>query len=1573
MFKMRVRVTIFIILVLHSIVKSQCVSLTTLSSPYSQDFNTLSNTAGSTTNNLTITGWFLTESGGGARDNEQYAVDTGASNTGDMFSYGSASATDRSIGGLRSGTLIPTFGSCFTNNTGSTISSLNISLVGEEWRLGTASRTDQIDFQYSLNATDLSTGTWVDVNALDFITPNTTTAGAKDGNATGNKTSLSATINSLSIPNGATFWIRWTDLDASGADDGLAVDDFSLTPNGCTPLTPNITGPTSVCSGGNVTLNAGSGYSAYAWSNSGGAAQSAMFSNITSNTTYSVTVTDANGCTGTDTHSVTVNANPTPTITGPTSVCSGGSVTLDAGSYALYDWSNGGGSNQTANFMNITTMTTYTVTVVDNNTCLGTDSHTVSINSLPTATAGSNSPVCPKTTLTLTGGANGNSYSWSGPDMFSSMNQNPTIPNVSASKAGIYTLTVTDGNMCTNTASTTVVVNPVPVILPLATARCSNAQWGFGLPATTQNGVPVNALSVRTLTAAPGLTLISSQIPPVLPATGLAAAITLPEVWQNPTSNPLDVIYTVSATADGLCYGDSVEVKVTINPLPTAMISGASTICANQTSTLTASGGSTYVWSNGGMTNSINVGIGSYSVTATDGNGCTDTESYNINQNNTGNNGTSGIYESYVVMNTTGSNTYYDLQNPTVNPDFNGFNLGSFQEGGSALINGGEIKTYKNNPANICGGRIYYSVYPSAGMPGSFTSINLPFAANLGGPNQQWSNTTSNNNFLSSLTPGMYKIAVYVDASGDGLNPTTCGCDPLHVQNNTGAFWIADFTVTSACAPIDAGTISGDNSLCVGEVTTLTTNGDMGGTWSSSDEDVATVDNTGEVTALMEGPTIIKYKVFGAMSCPDDSATFNLTVNPNPSASVNITETSGIANGDGVICNGASVTLTASGGTSYLWDNGITNGVAFSPVDTTTYNVTVTDANGCSATESETINVNSLPTASISIVESSGNSSNDGILCSGSSVTLSGGGANTYIWNNMVTNGVSFIPGGTTVYTVTATDNNGCSDTETATIFVNSLPTATISKSETSGNINNDGIICSGASVTLSGGGASTYSWNNGVTNAVSFTPGGTTTYTVTATDINGCKDTEIVTITVNSLPTAVINISETSGNTNNDDTICSGAFVTLSGGGANTYSWNNGVTNAVAFTPAGTTTYTVTATDNNGCSDTESTTITVNTLPTAIVNISENSGTTNNDGTICEGSTVTLSGGGASSYSWDLGVIDGVAFIPNGTTTFTLTATDLNGCSDTEIALVTVNTLPDAFISLNNSPSCEGTIAKFTISGTPDAEVQYNINGGSNVPDTLDNAGELNVQVPMGSFDITLYLTNVRNTNTNCSKPLVLSSTVVVIDTSVTNFNITTCNSYIWPENGSTYTASAIDTVNLYKINGCDSLIILNLTLNNSEYDTSFVTSCSNYFWSVDGNTYSMSGTYIYESTNMLSTCQDTSVLVLTIGTSNVYNPNDPNCYTNITDALQNANPGDTIFINGGTYLEGFEIPFGVVLQINPGGVVNNTAGVCNMGTIILNGGQFINTSAYQGRGIFIGNFVNTNTGSVAPKVCGN
>jgi hypothetical protein len=214
------------------------ISLSSLGSAYTQNFDTLSNSAGSTTNANLPASWALTESGGGARDNEQYAVDTGSSTTGDTYSYGAAGSPERALGVLRSGTLIPIIGAEFFNNSGATINMLDITFTGEQWRLGTAGRTDRLAFQYSTNGTSLTAGTYLDFTALDFVTPDTLTTGAKNGNSSSNSAALSATITGLNIAANTGFWIRWIDIDATGADDGLAIDDFSLTARGTATPAP---------------------------------------------------------------------------------------------------------------------------------------------------------------------------------------------------------------------------------------------------------------------------------------------------------------------------------------------------------------------------------------------------------------------------------------------------------------------------------------------------------------------------------------------------------------------------------------------------------------------------------------------------------------------------------------------------------------------------------------------------------------------------------------------------------------------------------------------------------------------------------------------------------------------------------------------------------------------------------------------------------------------------------------------------------------------------------------------------------------------------------------------------------------------------------------------------------------------------------------------------------------------------------------------------------------------------------------------------------------------------------------
>ena len=205
-------------------------------------------------------------------------------------------------------------------------------------------------------------------------------------------------------------------------------------------------------------------------------------------------------------------------------------------------------------------------------------------------------------------------------------------------------------------------------------------------------------------------------------------------------------------------------------------------------------------------------------------------------------------------------------------------------------------------------------------------------------------------------------------------------------------------------------------------------------------------------------------------------------------------------------------------------------------------------------------------------------------VCSGTAVTLSGSGANTYTWNNGVSNGVAFTPAATQTYTVTGTNANGCSNTAQVTVTVNALPTVSAGQNQ---------VVCAGTAVTLNGSGANTYTWNNGVSNGVAFTPAATQTNTVTGTNANGCSNTAQVTITVNALPIV---------SAGNNQTVCNGSQVTLAASGAITYLWNNGIQNAVPFTPNATQTYIVTGTNANGCQNYDTVLVTVNNPSSSII-----------------------------------------------------------------------------------------------------------------------------------------------------------------------------------------------------------------------------------------------------------------------------------------------------------------------------------------------------------------------------------
>jgi gliding motility-associated-like protein len=432
------------------------------------------------------------------------------------------------------------------------------------------------------------------------------------------------------------------------------------------------------------------------------------------------------------------------------------------------------------------------------------------------------------------------------------------------------------------------------------------------------------------------------------------------------------------------------------------------------------------------------------------------------------------------------------------------------------------------------------------------------------------------------------------------------------------------FSITVNPLPIvDAGL---DVSICSGADVTLVGSGALSYVWDNGITDGVVFNPNSTLT----------YTVIGtdANGCENTDQ-------------VTVTMSSGLlvdAGPDLSICEGQSVTLSIPNGQNITWDNGITNNVAFVPISTTTYTVSADDGNGCFDTDDITVTVNALAIVDAGL---------DVTVCDNTNVTLTASGANTYSWDNGVSDGIAFDPAfglGTVTYTVIGTDVNGCQNSDQLNVTVLPLPIV---------DAGLDVSICPGADVTLVGSGALSYVWDNGITDGVVFNPNSTLTYTVIGTDANGCENTDQVMVTISS------GLLVDAGP---DLNVCEGQSVTLTIPNGQNITWDNGITNNVAFVPISTTTYTVSADDGNGCFDTDDITVTVNALP--IVDAG-------NDLNICENSNITLNGNGANTYVWDNGVTDGISFIATTNATYTVTGTDVNGCISTDNVSVTVISAP--------------------------------------------------------------------------------------------------------------------------------------------------------------------------------------------------------------------------------------------------------------------------------------------------------
>jgi hypothetical protein len=300
-------------------------------------------------------------------------------------------------------------------------------------------------------------------------------------------------------------------------------------------------------------------------------------------------------------------------------------------------------------------------------------------------------------------------------------------------------------------------------------------------------------------------------------------------------------------------------------------------------------------------------------------------------------------------------------------------------------------------------------------------------------------------------------------------------------------------------------------------------------------------------------------------------------------------------------------------------------------------------------------------------------------VCPGTTVNITGSGANSYSWTGGITNGVAFTPTVSGSYTLSGTNACGTSTAATS-LTLTTVPSLTIANSSPT--------ICSGNTATLAASGASTYIWigPTTVTNGLAFFPTITGNYTVIGTSSQGCTNTAVTSISVVTTPANFPTSTPTA--------ICVGQTATISVTGATNYTWLPGSSNSNSITvnPTVSTTYTVIKSNAN-CVDTKTFALTVNNLPGLSV-ITSNT-------VVCANNTLQLTGGGAATYTWNPGGVTGQSIIitPSASVVYTLTAS--NGtCANT--STVAIATLANPTISLVPSSSviCNGFCSTLTASG---------------------------------------------------------------------------------------------------------------------------------------------------------------------------------------------------------------------------------------------------------------------------------
>lgn len=692
-------------------------------------------------------------------------------------------------------------------------------------------------------------------------------------------------------------------------------------------------------------------------------------------------------------------------------------------------------------------------------------------------------------------------------------------------------------------------------------------------------------------------------------------------VWNTgETTKSIDVTpeatttYTVTVS-DDFGQSDEASVTVTVNDIPTANAGDDQTICNGETTTLTATGGTSYLWSTGQTTASIEVSPTTdtvYSVEVST-NGCSSTDDVSV------------FVKDAPVLSITGNLTIVEGKTTTLTvsgSDNYLWNTGGSSE--SITVSPEVTTTYSvsSNGPHGCSSNasvtvtVVKQVIANAGQDVDICAGSSTTLTATGGDTYLWSTgATSESIEVNPNATTTYSVTVY---------------DSTKTSSDTD-----EVVVTVNPLPIvDAGSGSTIDS---GESVTLTATGATSYIWS-----------TGASTAsITVSPNATRtYTVTGTSNGCEATDTVKVTVR-------NTVEVIADAGADQSICAGSSATLTATGGSTYLWNTGATTAsITISPSSTTTYSVTAFDSSGkFSDTDEVKVTVNALPA-----VDAGSNIT----INSGESATLTATGATSYKWSTGATSAsITVSPTTTRTYTVTGT-RNGCEVTDTVRVTV-------LNPVQVIANAGADQSICAGSSVTLTATGGSTYLWSTGATTAsITISPSTTTTYSVTAFDSTGkYSDTDEVKVTVNPVPTV---------SAGKNITITSGESTTLTASGATTYKWSTGATSAsITVSPTATRTYTVTGT-KNGCEATATVKVTVENPQVVVARAGGNKD-------ICQGTPVTLTASGGDRYLWSTGEkTASITVNPKTTTKYSVTAY-IGEASGTDEAVVTVSPKPNVTI----------------------------------------------------------------------------------------------------------------------------------------------------------------------------------------------------------------------------------------------------------------------------------------------------